>query len=582
MIVVHVTHEAVEKIGGIGAVISGLMTADAYRENVSRTILLGPLFSTEGPANRRLGEGGQVIYSSVDGLMPPPWREKFRAIERTYDVGIIYGRRKVNDACTGREVEAEVILLEVFHANAQRLNLFKAELWKKFAIESSQFENTWEYEEYVRLAEPGFEALKAIGADGADEQVVLLGHEYMGMPLNLKAILAGPQKFRTVFYAHEVASVRPIVEEEPGHDTMFYNVMQAGQDQDKTLEEIFPGVFSNYKHGLVKAGRYCDHVFAVGDFVTSEMKFIDRHFQNSEIDLVYNGIPADRISLEERTASRERMRQYAENLTGNRPTWIFTHVARPVRSKALWRDLRVMHELEPMLAERDESAVLFLLATMAGQRRPTDVRTMERVYGWPVYHERGYPDLCQGEEELGEMFMHYNQDHHATRAIFVNQWDWSPQFCGQRMPEDMTFPDIRRGTDVEFGLSIYEPYGISQFEPLSYGAICAVSNVCGCMGFANRVMAGQQYDNILEGNFLHLPKPMPLDELLEMTGQQRDDVESLECRRLARELRRRLPDDDPAREKLMADGHRLARQMSWEHVVNDYFMPALDRVSRKS
>ena len=46
MIVVHVTHEAVEKMGGIGAVIAGLMTADAYGENVSRTVLLGPLFET--------------------------------------------------------------------------------------------------------------------------------------------------------------------------------------------------------------------------------------------------------------------------------------------------------------------------------------------------------------------------------------------------------------------------------------------------------------------------------------------------------------------------------------------------------
>ena len=49
MIVVHVTHEAVEKIGGIGAVIAGLMTADAYQEKVSRTILLGPLLSTDRP-----------------------------------------------------------------------------------------------------------------------------------------------------------------------------------------------------------------------------------------------------------------------------------------------------------------------------------------------------------------------------------------------------------------------------------------------------------------------------------------------------------------------------------------------------
>ncbi len=30
MIAVHVTHEAVEKMGGIGAVIAGLVTTDSY------------------------------------------------------------------------------------------------------------------------------------------------------------------------------------------------------------------------------------------------------------------------------------------------------------------------------------------------------------------------------------------------------------------------------------------------------------------------------------------------------------------------------------------------------------------------
>jgi len=161
MIAVHVTHEAVEKIGGIGAVIAGLMTSQAYAKEVSRTILVGPLLTTDRPVNRRLGEGGQVIYSSLDVIEPPPWREKFHPIERTYDVGIIYGNRKVVDPCTGRGVDAEVLLVDVFHVNQKRLNLFKAELFKKFAVPSLQFEDIWEFEQYVRLAEPGFEALKA-------------------------------------------------------------------------------------------------------------------------------------------------------------------------------------------------------------------------------------------------------------------------------------------------------------------------------------------------------------------------------------------------------------------------------------
>ena len=43
------------------------------------------------------------------------------------------------------------------------------------------------------------------------------------------------------------------------------------------------------------------------------------------------------------------------------------------------------------------------------------------------------------------------------------------------------------GTDVEFGMSIYEPFGISQLEPLTFGGICVISSVCGCAGFVRDV-----------------------------------------------------------------------------------------------
>lgn len=582
MIVVHVTHEAVEKIGGIGAVIAGLMTTDAYSASVSRTIMLGPLLQTDRPVNRRLGKDGKVIYSSLDAVSPPKWREKFRPIERTYDVGIIYGTRKVRDPYSGRSVDTEVILLDVFHFNKDRLNLFKGELYKKFAVPSDRFQKAWEFEEYVRLAEPGFEALKAIDCNDGDEQVVYLSHEYMGMPTVLKAILSGSRNTRTVFYAHEVASVRPIVEDHPGHDTMFYNLMHAASDNGRTLEELFPEVFDNYKHPLVKAARYCDHVFAVGDHVVSELRFLDPHFRTMGIDLVYNGIPALPLSLEEKHASRARMRQYAANLFGDKPTWIFTHVARPVVSKAIWRDLRVLDEMESHLASRGESAVYFMLGTLAGQRRDQDVRHMEKVYGWPVRHEKGYPDLCQGEEVLGGYFQGFNDSHKAVRAVFVNQWNWNRRVCGDRMGEDMTFGDIRRGTDLEFGLSIYEPFGISQFEALSFGALCAVSNVCGCMGYARRVAGDELPDcNIIEGDFLEVPAGLSEAELMSLSLEQRNVIENREARRLAELIIERLPRDDEAMRRLIDAGYRLAQGMSWEHVVAEYFLPSLGRAASK-
>jgi len=581
MIVVNVTHEAVEKIGGIGAVIAGMMATDAYTEKVSRTILLAPLLRTDRPANRRVGVGGQVLYSSLDGLAEPQWRKKFRPIEKTYDVGVIYGKRLIAEPWGGHQSEAEIILLDVFHANRDRLNLFKAELYKKFAVPSDRFESTWEYEQYIRLAEPGFEALKAIGAIGDAEPAVLLGHEYMGLPTALKVLISGPTNTRTVFYAHEVASIRPIVEDSSGHDTMFYNVMQAGQEQGKTVEQIFPSVFKSFKHPLVKAGRYCDHVFAVGDMIARELRFLDPHYRTVDIDLVYNGIPSMDVTVDRKRAGRNRMKQYAENLFGFRPDWVFTHVCRPVVSKGAWRDLRVLHELEPMLAARGESAVLFMLGTLAGQRRSQDIRHMERVYGWPVTHERGYPDLCGGEEVVGEYFEKLNREHESIRAVLVNQWDWSRQVCGDRMPEDMTFADIRCGTDVEFGLSIYEPFGISQFEPLCCGGLCVVSNVCGCMGFARKLAeAGEDIEaNIIEANFLDTGEQLSIEQLLTLPQRRRDEIEITESRRLAGVIDQKLPRDEAASGRLIRSGAKLAAKMSWENVVRDYFLPALSRAA---
>jgi len=578
MIVVHVTHEAVERMGGIGTVIAGLMTADAYAEEISRTILLGPLLSTDRPVARRLGEGGRVRYSTMDAVEPPAWREKFRPIERAYDVNIVYGTRRVDEPYSGRQVEAEVVLIDVFHSNKDRLNLFKTELFKKFAVPSADFEHIWEYEEYVRLAEPGFEAIKALTADGDDDQVAFLAHEYMGIPTALKAALAGAPGTRTVFYAHEVASVRPIVEKRPGHDTMFYNVLAKARQNGQTFEDVFPTAADNYKHPLVKAARYCDSVFAVGDSVIEEMRFLDRHFDKMDIELVYNGVPAMALSLEDKRISSARMKQYAENLFSVRPDWVMTHVARPVLSKAIWRDIRVLHEMEPLLADMGERAIYFMLGTLAGQRRKQDILQMERLYGWPVAHERGYPDLCQGEEVLGEVFDDFNRHHEAIRVAFVNQWDWNRQVCGLRMPEDMTFADIRRGTDLEFGLSVYEPFGISQLEPLSFGAICVVSNVCGCLGFVRRVCGGRAIDeHVIEADFLRLSGAGSLDELKNLPAGRRDEIEMLEGNRLAHQIVERLPRDDDAVRRRIVNGHELASKMSWEHVVREYFLPGLHR-----
>ena len=103
MTLVHVTHEAVAKVGGIGAVLHGFFTSKAYIETVDRSIVVGPLFTHEGSLHERLGENATVLYSSIDQYSDTQYASAFRQIEYDYGVGIIYGNRKFTDPQTGTD-----------------------------------------------------------------------------------------------------------------------------------------------------------------------------------------------------------------------------------------------------------------------------------------------------------------------------------------------------------------------------------------------------------------------------------------------------------------------------------------------
>ncbi|GAG25680.1 unnamed protein product, partial [marine sediment metagenome] len=260
--VVHVTHETVGKIGGIGAVLQGLFTCKSYLDAVDRSILIGPLFTTEGSVLERLGENGEVLYSTVDGLVNEGYAPAFRKIESFYNTGIVYGRKTFVDKQTGIKSSPEVLLIDVSHMDKGVVNEFKKRLFEEFGVRSHLYENLWDYEQYIRLAPVAIAALKAIGA--AKESTVIISHEFMGMPTTLAAILEPTCDFRTVFCAHEVATMRRIVEEHSGHDTMFYNVIKQAHNDKLYVNEVFGDQSSFFKHALVEASRYCDGIYAVG------------------------------------------------------------------------------------------------------------------------------------------------------------------------------------------------------------------------------------------------------------------------------------------------------------------------------
>ena len=579
---IHVTHEAARKVGGIGAVLDGMLTSGPYREAISRSILVAPLFTTEDGVDERLGPDGDVLYSSLDGLVKNQYAAHLAKVEREYKVNIVYGRRTLRCPWSRLRSSAEVLLIDITRCNQQKLNQFKGLLYDKFGIRSDRYEQSWDYEQYVRLAQPALAAVQALGACRPDTQCMVIAHEYMGMPTALAAMLQPAGTFKTIFYAHETAPIRKIVEESPGHDTMFYNVLAHARDHEHYLHDIFGDMSDFFKTPLVKASRCCDNILAVGDYVAQELRFLSPEFDSVDIDIVYNGLPAWQISVQEKLTSKKRLQDYAEMLLGYLPDYVFTHVTRLVTSKGLWRDLRVMKNLDAELLKQGKTAVLFALSCELPYRDPKDVYNMEQWWHWPVVHREGHGDLTSGEALFYSGVQEINAQNRAAKVVFVNQFGWNRETCGQRMPEDMSFVDIRRGSDVEFGQSTYEPFGISQLESLSFGTLCVVSEVCGCVGFARAANGKQDVPNIIIADYTDIgPGRADLKDLLAIDRAKREVIEEQVAAKVASEILKRLPSSQEEISELIDSGYKLASKMSWEEVVSSYVLPALDRAFRR-
>ncbi len=154
------------------------------------------------------------------------------------------------------------------------------------------------------------------------------------------------------------------------------------------------------------------------------------------------------------------------------------------------------------------------------------------------------------------------------------------------MPEAMTFDDLRTGTDLEFGQSIYEPFGIAQLEPLSAGALSVVFSICGCIGFvsAARVELDEDLEddthNLLVADYVSLPPNEPLWsawDALRIDSSIRNNLEGYNSYSVAQEIARRLPANESETRRLLERGQQVAQQMSWETVARNYFLPALRR-----
>jgi hypothetical protein len=590
-LVIHATHEAGVKIGGIGAVLDGLLAADAYNQLVERSILAGPMFGWDSAQMDRLNSPRNKLairYSSLHGIfdnVSPEIRDALQAVETTYQVALLYGVRRIG------KYDHEVILVDASNPNMGAINSFRYFVWQNYGIDSNRYSHDAEYNLYFAIAQPLFAALKVLQVDAgiASNQRFVIAHEWLGMPVVFAAQMNEPGAWRTIFYAHETATVRLLVEDHPGHDTRFYNALFKGREWGLDLPALFGDQSHYFKDAIIRQAARCDNIFAVGDLVVDELRFLGSELATRRIDLVYNGVTVQPVTVQAKLESKRRLQKYCENLLGYVPDYVFTHVTRMVLSKALWRDIDVMTHLDRMLQEADKRAVLFVLSTSApAGRRSEWVHSWEAQYGWPVGHRGDNGDLIGQEADFFFRTVEpFNSTAQNSRVVFVNQFGWDQERCGMRMPADMEFIDIRQGSDLEFGQSIYEPFGIAQVEPLNFGAITCVSSVCGCIGFIQRANQAlgpgtETVPNLVVADYVTVPPAHPLRSPYDALGIGqgiRDWIETINSEAAAAQIFERLPRNQVEMEALIHSGTQLAEQMSWDVVARDYLVPGLHRAA---
>lgn len=222
---------------------------------------------------------------------------------------------------------------------------------------------------------------------------------------------------------------------------------------------------------------------------------------------------------------------------------------------------------------------MIVLSTEVAPRRSCDIYNMESSYNWPIAHREGWPDLSGGEAAFYTAVQEFNARSRNIKIIFINQFGFSRKSCGRRMAEDIEFTDIRRASDVEFGQSIYEPFGIAQLESLTFGGICILSSVCGCVGFVQDVMETKNLRNIIIADYTDLQGEhfTDIEDMLLIHHGLRDRIESSTSEKTAAQICERLAANQADTEQMLDSGYRLAEKMSWDVVMKNYLLTNLEK-----
>lgn len=571
---IHVSHEAIQKIGGIGTVLHGLITSKKYQKVFPKTMLYTPLFTREGDPLHRLGRNSELLYSGIDGFDAASWRELLFPIEQKYGVRIVYGKKKMfQRRLESASIDVDIVAVDIWDMPPSIVDQFKFRLWESFGIQSDLYRGDFDYEQYLRIGIILIDIFETIY--GARERAVVFSHEYMGMSSALAFELDKKDGRRrgdkTVFYAHEVSTARVVVEKHPGHDFTFYNVLRLDKKAGTPLEETFGSYKFYSRNELVKKAVHLNRIFVVSDITKDEFLYLSPETDEKKIKVVYNGIPVETIDFNAKEQSIQIMKAYCRRLFDFEPDYLFTHVTRLVISKAMWRDIRLMYYVDEHFAKNGLTGFFVILSTLVGDGRPSEsVKKMEAEYGWPVYHREGWPDLLGIEVDLYKYLEIFNKKSKAIKGVFINQFGFSKERCGEAVPDKASMLTFRLASDFELGFSIYEPFGISQLETMPYGGTPVLSSSCGCSNVLKRYAKEQDYICVdfteVTSNFKN--RLSGKEDFLNVTCEMRDQIETEICRQSAINVISKLPRDNRARKARLQCMQKLIKKFDWEHVAS--------------
>lgn len=563
----HITHEAAQKIGGIGAVLSGICTTNIYQEHYAKTIFYGPLFQDQPGNSDRLGQDSTILFSTLDQIDQTTYGSKLKEISDYYHIDIVYGQKEIyDDIDPNKKASVDIILLGIKNIRKDQLDIFKFRLWERFRFSCEKYEQDWDFEQYLRIAIPARAFINLFFS--SEDQIDYYSHEYMGVATCLNILMDKKPGEKLLFYAHEVSTARMVTEKISGHDVSFYHLLKEDCENKVTMEERF-GSFEHFsRNELIKRASLFDEILAVGDWVKSEYMYLNPDVNPNIINICYNGIPFKKAEYSEKTQSRKKIQNYCENLFNYTPDIILTHVSRLVISKGLWRDISLLEELDHYFHEKKLKGFFILLSSLIGTGRPSnDIMNMEKNFGWPVWHEKEWPDLVGYENDIFWSLHYFNAKSKSIKGVFLNQYGFDQNRLGKRFPEDTTFSDLRLASDLEIGLSIYEPFGIAQIETVPYGGIAVVSRACGC---AFLLENGWKNKDLIPFHIIDFAETMKKDYQWEqLSGDQRNHIEKQIIKQEAKHVFRKLPKNEVEREKLFNLCQSESSYLEWEAITRN-------------